>query len=322
MSDKKVSNRVKAFEMFEQGATDQMVGCVLGLSENTVRAYRTKYKKSLNQETTIDTKQVKSEPKSEVATNPDDVYVPDTICMIIGKDIYDIKYYIDVRDGSNWFDYMQLISILKTENIIPPTGYNPNIADRYFRDERLNGTPITLIDKHILMEFAQNIGDYTFLNAVMGLYTSGVKDVFFKFSQIMDAFKMIENLTSNDNIDKKIDEVKAFNTGQLDFLHKELDNDPFATEEELLDKMKRLKTLRSARRSVKNELVLAQTLRSSMRYYKFNCGAVYNIRQRVSKLIDDLYARKYNSRLDNLDDWQKEIVDKIIDAEFQLEEAN
>lgn len=320
MESKKQNNRVRAFEMFGQGLSDQMVGCVLGLTENTVKTYHSQFRKLQKENQSDSSKKI-----SDIDISPqqaEDNYIQESLCMILGKDIYNISYYIDTRDGSSWFDYAEIITALKTENIIPSKGYNSNIADRYFRDEIIGYKPVTLIDKNILMELAQNIGDYTFITAVIALFTSSNKDIFFRFSQIIDAFELIEYFISNDNIDKRYNEVKAFNTGQQDFLHEEIDNDPFATDEELLEKMQKLKNLRLARRSVKNELVLAQTLRSSLRYYKIHCGQIYNIRQKVTRLMDDLYAKKYNSRLDNLDDWQREIVDKVIEKEFQIEEIH
>lgn len=319
----KKTNKEKAFELFEQGASDQMVGSMLNLTENTVRTYHSHYRKmqkeQIEQVEQVEQEVVNEDVPLEVLESD---YIPEEVCMIIGKDVYNMPYYIDVRDGSNWFDYAQIITALRTENIIPPVAYNSNIADRYFRDEKINGKSVSLIDKNILMELAQNIGDYTFINAVMALFTGTNKDVFFNFSKIVDAFELVEHFISNDNIDKRFNEVKAFNTGQLDFLHEEVDNDPFATEEQLLEKMQKLKSLRMARRAVKNELTLSQCLRGSLRYYKVNCAQIYNVRQKVSKLLDDLYAKKYNSRLDNLDEWQKEIVDKVIDNEFNEEETN
>lgn len=317
------TNKEKAFEMFEQGANDQEVGCELNLAESTVKSYHSQYRK-LQRERNVKTETVKEVSNNIYKIELKHNYIPESLCMVIGKEVYDINYYIDIQDGSSWFDYVQIISALRTQKIIP-IKFDSNIPDRYFRDVKIDDKLLSLIDRNALMELAQNIGDYTFLSSVMALYTAGNRDVFFKFKQIVDAFELIEHFTSSDNIGKRLDEVRAYNTGQLDFLHKEIDNDPFATEEQMLEKMQKLTNLRKARRTVKNELVLSQSLKSSLKYYKINCGQIYNIRQRVSKLLDDLYGRKYNSRVDGLDDWQREIVDKIIDtnidAELELEEA-
>lgn len=307
------SKKEIAHKMFEAGKTYKEVARETGLKESTCYVYCKKYRKgeliSINE--TVEIKNVENKetkkyckqekPIKEVIEVHNDLFQ-------IGKDIHEIKFYLDSENGSMWFDFIHIMNVLVKEELINKDTFKTNIPDRYFMDGTMEGERLLLIDKMAIVELAKEVNDYTFLNASLNICIGEIDNVFYKFNQILCTIKSIDGLISD--IDRKYEEVEAFNLAQLDTLHT-YDNTSFLTDEQLLEISKRMLSIRTTRRDAKNEMVLSKTLRRLLAEQGMGVIALNNIKYKLDKLMDALYNKNYNPRVDKLEDWQKELIESI-----------
>lgn len=297
-----------AFELFEQGVHYKKVAEQTGLKESTAKMYLSLFRSEQKQNGLGNEL---GNTKKDKGAQEECVIEVHSDLLRIGNDYYEFIYYLDAQDGTMWFDFMAIMDALTKERIIHPKTFKTQIADRYFRKTTVNGEQKYLIDKNALIDLAKEVDDYTFITSVMELYIGETNNTFYKFNQVLNSFEMMESLIAN--IDRKYEEVKAFNDAQFDLLH-EYDNEEFLTDEELLEKAKKMQSLRRTRRTARNELVLTQNLRRLLKEYGMNISNITATRNKLGKLLDDLYSKKYNSRIEQLEDWQKEVVERGIEA--------
>lgn len=300
------SKREYAIDLFKDGWTKEDVAELLEITFNTSKTYYQQYRKE--QGLVKERGESKEEARETVneVTNKDFEKL-ETI-FEIGNETYTIDYYKDLTDGTLWFNFMKIIEAIKKENISKADLHRINIPKRYFRDEFINNELISLIDKNALADFAREVGDFTLMSSVMKFIT-GDLNYFYKFGTIVEALELMENYIKN--IDDRYHDIRAFNDCQSDILH-EIDNNPNSSMEERFNRFERLESLRHARREVKNELVLSQTIRGLFKYHNADARNINFMSTKLNQTLKALYNKNYNPRVEKLDEVQRDLIEKVV----------
>lgn len=300
------TKREYAIDLFKDGWSKEDVAELLEITFNTSKTYYQQYRKEqgLVKERGANKEEVK-ETVSE--TTSQDFEKLETI-FEIGNETYAIDYYKDLTDGTLWFNFMKIIEAIKKENVSKADLHSINIPKRYFRDEFIENKLISLIDKNALADFAREVGDFTLMSSVVKFITDDY-NYFYKFGMIVESLELMENYIRN--IDNRYHDVRAFNDCQSDILH-EIDNNQNDSMEERFNRFERLEALRHARREVKNELVLSQTIRGLFKYHNADARNINFMSTKLNQTLRALYNKNYNPRVERLDEMQRDLVEKVV----------
>lgn len=303
------SKKEYAFDLFAENWSVEDVAELLEIKENTSKTYYQLYKKENGLVKSRTTKPKEVEVKETKATSKISAFEKGEVEFEIGSSTYTINHYKDLKDGTVWFDFIKIIEAIKVEKIADIEQSKICIADRYLRDELINGSYVHMIDKNALIDLARTVNDFTLTTSIMNYLISDF-NYFYKFGCIAQSFGMIADYL--EGIDNKYNEVKAFNDFQTDLLH-EIDNNPYASKEERWERFEKIESIRHARRAVKNELVLSQSVRGLLKYHDVNIKNVRFMNDKLYETIYALYHKNYNPRAEQLDEAQRELVFKTIE---------
>ena len=304
------SKREYAFDLFSESWSREDVADLLDITINTSKTYYQQWKKTQGlvkarkcTKETID--EVQRGEESSTITSSFELH--ETV-FEVGNDTYTVDYYIDLEDGSVWFNFMTLLEIIKKENIFKPSTCETNISKRYFKSEVVDGATINLLDKNALIDFAKEINDFTLQSSIVKFLTQDY-GYFYKFNSIVQALELSESYLRS--IDEQLHKIKAYDNCQSDILH-EMDNNHNDSIEQRFERFERLESLRLARREVKNEFVLSHSVKGLFGYHKIEPKNINFMSVKLKENIMSLYNKVYNPRAEKLDDMQKELLAEII----------
>lgn len=330
----KITKRYIAFKMFEEGIENKEVAKTLELTPHTTETYRSRYRNSIGtakvkvkkpkidevtqeeskENIASEEKKVKAKKertkkaptKEAIQDVMEDIKDVEKFIFYIGIETYLIDKYLD-QDGNEWFDLSELMYALSNELYITLEDVDTFVNKRYIKVAKHRGKQITMIDKHILPHFANSIGDYSFIATTVDTIVNN-QSTFLKAHKMVEGLKCIEEFVFK--MDKKEVEIGAFNNIQTDLIH-EIEKMPRPTEQELLEKITQLRNLRVSRREVRNAFTFGQVIKNELRSYNTNAGNIKQIRLNMQRLLKNLYIKRYNNRVEQLEDWQREVADLI-----------
>lgn len=287
--EEKVTKKDIAFELFAKGMSVEEIMEVAGLSYNSVVTYRTQYNKTLKVAENV------------TPVKEEDVLIhTGTINFKVGNAEFNADTFVD-NEGCEWVDSSMFKTTLKAELQIDIKSIT--IAEKYIKI----ANNLLLIDKFALPILARSVKDFKLTNSIMNLIEPR-KDIFSKAYTISQAFSNVEELLSA--IDGVYEQIQAYDKAQQDILH---DIEKYDYSSEVLTKKAiAIRDLRRARRVSKNELALIKNIKNSLNGYKIKPYMIRETGSRLSTLMDDLYNKKYNPRVAELNELQKESVDKYI----------
>lgn len=320
IEDNITSKQKNVFIDLENGIPDIEICKRNGINSKTLDSlYKYKYRKifNLKNERNIDFSSLnyvhelyklkKEKPEIiNVESNNNEVDLPieqyETL-FIGGKD-YNIGIYS--IDGIIWLNMDELFESLRKEEI----EFNINdlvIPEKYISSVIINGKKTNIIDKNILLNMANQIGDHTLINSAIDLIVTN-KDIFYKVSKITSAINLIHELIQ-DYQDVGLSQVEVFETMETDSLHK-IENNNKMKDEELLQEIKKLRNIRLKRREFKNIYVLSGKIKYLLASNNSHSNALKDIAKRIQPIANDLYKKIYNNRSELTEKEQEELLNK------------
>lgn len=316
-----ITNKQKnVFIDLENGIPDIEICKRNGINSKTLDAlYKYKYRKifNLKNERNIDFSSLnyvhelyklkKEKPEIiDVESNNNEVDLPieQYETLFIGSKDYNIGIYS--IDGIIWLNMDELFESLRKEEI----EFNINdlvIPEKYISSVIINGKKTNIIDKNILLNMANQIGDHTLINSAIDLMVTN-KDIFYKVSKITSAINLIHELIQ-DYQDVGLSQVEVFETMETDSLHK-IENNNKMKDEELLQEIKKLRNIRLKRREFKNIYVLSGKIKYLLASNNSHSNALKDIAKRIQPIANDLYKKIYNNRSELTEKEQEELLNK------------
>ena len=221
--------------------------------------------------------------------------------LLIGSNKYDLSFY--VFDETIWFNFIEILTSLKNENISFDKD-EIQISERYLKTMQINNQEVTLIDKNILLSFANDIGDHTFIKAVIDLTVTN-KNIFYKISSFVDSVNTMSDLVKN-YIETGNSKLLVFEKMETDALHYMENNE--LSDEELLKEAKHIKNIRLKRREFKNIFVLSGKAKGIICENGSHSEALRDIANKLDLLAKDLYNKTYICRSELTEQEKKDIL--------------
>lgn len=243
------------------------------------------------------------EKKQHIQNKLNEEKTKNKITLSINENKYDIEFYI--LDENIWLNFIEILNMLKKENINFDKD-EININERYLANIKVNNEPTTIIDKNILLNFANDIGDHKFIKSALDLTLTN-KNIFYKISYIVDAINLISDLVK-EYIETGNSKLKVFEKLEQDILH-HMENSELS-DDKLLEEAKKIKSVRVKRREVKNVFVLSGKIKNILFENGSHSNALQDIAKRIDKISDDLYNKKYICRSDLTEEEKKEFTDE------------
>ena len=178
------------------------------------------------------------------------------------------------------------------------------LADDTSETLMINNQEVTLIDKNILLSFANDIGDHTFIKAVIDLTVTN-KNIFYKISSFVDSVNTMSDLVKN-YIETGNSKLLVFEKMETDALHYMENNE--LSDEELLKEAKHIKNIRLKRREFKNIFVLSGKAKGIICENGSHSEALRDIANKLDLLAKDLYNKTYICRSELTEQEKKDIL--------------
>lgn len=285
--EEKVTKKDIAFDLFAQGMSVDEIMQLTGLSYNSVVTYRTQYNKSL--------KEVADpvKPQNELTTGSE-------VTFEVGSTQFTTNIYVDM-DGCEWVYLPVFNEIIKKE--LNMELKNTPLHAKYTKVFNFNESPQLFIDKYALPIIAKEVGDFRLTSSIMDCI-SPKRDIFTKAHDIIKALK--ETSAMIDSINGIYKDIEAYNKAQQDLLH-DIEKHDY-DDEELVRKVTAIRDLRRCRRVSKNELTIIKNIKNNLYNARVYPNEIRKLETELSELVEDLYLKKYNSRVDELDEDQKETI--------------
>lgn len=212
-------------------------------------------------------------------------------------------------NGLIWVDFEKLFDVCK--NILDINKDDFDINVKYLAQGMMKNKLTLLLDENYLLQFATLVKDSSFINSVIQDKV-GEKSIEYKIQEIVNGIDMI-NLISDEKIKTQNSYLEAFEAAEQDLKHKLEKEDPNSQLYlEIGEKLAKLVKRRRRYKILFNTGSHINTILSAPATNDNVFRVLNNLKTNLLSLKNASDEKIYNSRVDKLQEWQKDLIKDIM----------